>query len=155
MIALTFGVLLQIASRLPPSAFPGLPYAVRQELVERRCLTPRLAPLRRRHNVVRGSFERPGQIDWAVLCSTRGVSRILVFWNGDPARVTELARGPDHGLRILGVVGRDFIVSHHRANGGPPLPPTRHQGIEDIVMEKASVVYYRYRGRWLVLAGTD
>lgn len=33
------------------------------------------------HNVIKGQFAKAGQIDWAVLCSIRGVSSILVFRN--------------------------------------------------------------------------
>jgi hypothetical protein len=30
-----------------------------------------------------------------------------------------------------------------------------HQGIDDAFLEKASVTYYYYRGKWLQLTGAD
>ena len=41
-------------------------------------------------------------------------------------------------------------MDHYRAYGGPKPPPIDHQGIES-GGEKASVVLYCYRGKWLKL----
>ena len=38
---------------------------------------------------------------------------------------------------------------------GPNPPAIDHQGIDDAFVEKASVVRYFHRGRWLELAGAD
>src|SRR5262252_1598333 len=82
--------------RLKPSAFPELPQAVMTELQRRGCTIPQL-PGARRSNVIKGQFAKPGQTDWAVLCSIRRISAILVFWNGSASNVSEIAKGKDIG----------------------------------------------------------
>ena len=109
----------------PPSHFRELPTAIRRELEKGGYLIPQ--PFGQRgKNVVRGRFDRRGQVDWAVLCSKSGTSRILVFW---PDLLRERTRLPPVVLM--------------------------HDGIEDSFIEKTSVVRYRHEGRWLELAGVD
>ena len=48
-----------------------------------------------------------------------------------------------------------YILSHNRDYGGPEPPPIDHDGVNDVFAEKASVVHYFYRGRWLALTGAD
>src|SRR5689334_18492660 len=67
--------------RLSPAAFPELPKNLRAELQRRGCKIPQLPMVRGRQNVIKGQFAKPGQTDWAVLCSIERVSSILVFWN--------------------------------------------------------------------------
>ncbi|MEO8658007.1 MAG: hypothetical protein ABI693_06030 [Bryobacteraceae bacterium] len=45
-------------------------------------------------------------------------------------------------------------MDRYRAYGGPKPPPIDHQGIES-GGDKASVVLYHYRGKWLTLQGAD
>src|ERR1700730_2045144 len=47
-----------------------------------------------RQNVIRGSFIRAGQVDWAALCSRGLTSAILIFRNGNPGAIVQLARRP-------------------------------------------------------------
>src|SRR6266480_1397778 len=61
--------------RLSPSAFPELPGNVVKGLQRRGCTIPQNT--RKPQNVVAGQFARPGQTDWAVLCSVNRVSSIL------------------------------------------------------------------------------
>ena len=64
--------------QLPPTAFPELPTNLVQELQRRGCTIPQEAYSKTKpNNVIKGEFARAGQIDWAVLCSVRGVSTIL------------------------------------------------------------------------------
>jgi hypothetical protein len=154
--------------RLAPSAFPELPRAVRRELERRGCVIPQAFSNGAPHNIVRGRFTSSGHNDWAVLCSRRQVSSILVFRNGSVASVLELARlrdrdrlqsvGPGGAVgfsRALGVADPKFIKEHHGWYGGPKPPPLDHDGINDMFLGKASVVWYRYAGRWLQLTGAD
>jgi hypothetical protein len=46
-------------------------------------------------------------------------------------------------------------MRHYLGYGGPKPPPMNHQGIDDAFLEKASVTYYYYRGKWLQLTGAD
>lgn len=153
--------------RLQPTAFRELPPNVIGELQRRGCTIPQEAYTKRPHNVVKGEFARPGQTDWAVLCSIKGVSTILVFWNGSEKAPAQVASREDRIFlqtfdstassfcRGISPVGKDFIVRHHDAYGGQELPPLDHQGIDDAFIEKASVTWYFHQGKWLKLPGAD
>ncbi len=154
--------------RLPPTAFPQLPPDIVRSLQKRGCLIPQVWSDRRSHNVISGEFMKKGQKDWAVLCSRKDISSILVFWGGNAYSVSEIARSPDKihvqiisernkvgYSRHISAVGREYIISHYKAYGGEKPPPIRHQGIDDAFVEKASMIHYRYRGKWLKLQGAD
>jgi hypothetical protein len=155
--------------RLAPSAFSALSPTVRRDLERRGCRIPQSFARRDPHNVVRGRFTRAGQMDIAVLCSTGITSTILVFRGGTTSEVVELASQSDETFlqtiaadgrlgysRALAVANSTHIRQHHAECGGLE-PPTRidHDGLEDIFVEKASVIWYWYRGRWLMLQGSD
>ena len=154
--------------RLPPAAFSQLPKNIVRYLQRHGCTIPQTYLSSEPHNVIGGEFARRGQTDWAVLCSRSGESSILVFWRGSTRSVAEIAKAPDRGFlqtiteggkigfsRIIEAVDRDYIIKHNEAYGGPKLPPINHQGINDAYVEKASVVRYYYRRRWLELQGAD
>jgi hypothetical protein len=106
-------------------------------------------------------------MDWAVLCSIKGVSTILVFWKGSEKNPAAIAAMEDRiflqGItneeigysRGISPVGRDFIMKHYVAYGGPKPPPVEHQAIDDAFVGKASVSWYCYNGEWLRLTGAD
>ena len=114
-------------------------------------------------NVIQGRFFDAETASWAVLCSTRGKSVILVFPDSGGEKVESISRMDDaiyQGsdgiyLRAIGIADRANIVGHYKAYGGPKPPPIRHDGIDDSFFEKASVIHYRYRGKWLQLTGAD
>ena len=95
---------------------------------------------------MRGEFAKPGQMDWAVLCSVGRVSSILVFWNGsetNPANITKmkdidrLQSGADNTMvysREMGSVDRNYITVHYKAYGGPKPPTIDHKGIKTIFL---------------------
>ena len=68
------------------------------ELQRRGCTIPQTAFTKKPHNVIRGEFAKPGQTDWALLCSIKGVSTILVFWNGSEKNPAEIAKMEDRDL---------------------------------------------------------
>lgn len=152
---------------LSPSAFNQFPQKVALDLERRGCRIPQQAYTNQKTNVIRGEFASPGQTDWAVICSVRGVSRILVYWNGEERSPAEIAQFADRiyvqkdaggrfqFLRGINPVGQEFIMKHFRAYGGPRPPPLDHQGIDDAVLEKGSITWYYYDGKWLELTGTD
>jgi hypothetical protein len=153
--------------RLPPSAFPELPSNIVRELQRRGCTIPQEAYTNKPHNVIHGNFARPGQLDWAVLCSVNRISSILVFFNGSEKNVQEIASTEDRSYlqgisadqigfsRGIRPVGKDFIMRHFRAYGVPTPPQIDHQGIDDAFIEKASVTWYFDGGNWLRLTGAD
>src|SRR5207244_6056939 len=108
--------------RLSPSVFPELPANLVQELQRRQCTIPQETYSKKRSNVIKGEFAKPGQTDWAVLCSVKGDSTILVFWNGSEKNPATIAPAEDR-IHIEGfkkyqfwysrgirAVGRDFIM---------------------------------------------
>ena len=153
--------------RLPPSAFHDLPASVAHELQRRGCTIPQDSFTKKPHNVIHGEFAKPGQTDWVALCSINRVSTILVFWNGSPKNPAMIAPMEDRNFlqgisateigysRELSAAGKEFILRHYRAYGGPTPPPIDHQGIDDAFMEKASVTWYFYDGKWMKLSGAD
>jgi hypothetical protein len=107
--------------RLQPTAFPELPKNLVTELERRGCTIPQPFT-NRRANVIRGVFLKPGQTDWAVLCSHEGSTNLLVFWNGSAKNSAQLAKNPDNPGRIelfIRPVERKFIMDHYRAYGRP------------------------------------
>jgi len=153
--------------RLSPDAFPELPAGIKVELVKRQCTVPQIFLSTHPHNVIHGEFSRKGQKDWAVLCSTGQVSSILVFWGGSEKDMFVFPATPDknylqgRGEGKIGysceisVVGKDYILEHHKRYGGPTPPPINHDGIDVAFVEKASSVLYREKGEWLSLTGAD
>jgi hypothetical protein len=153
--------------RLEPSAFTDLPAPVRRYLERRGCTVPQSFASRTPHNVIRGRFSTSQQTDLAVLCSRSHVSTVLVFRGGDTGNVAELAETPDRNY-LQGVGGQAIAFSRKidavspttirrlsAVYNAPKPPPLEHDGISDSFLEKASVVRYWYRDRWLQLQGVD
>lgn len=153
--------------RLPVASFQELPPAIASLLSRRGCRVPQVAQSRGRSNVISGQFFRKGEIAWAVLCSIKGSSSILVFQSEEDQQPAALASGADAGYlqglgedkigysRQIRPVGANVILGHYRAYGGPKPPPIDHQGIDDAFLEKASVTWYFYKGKWQSLQGAD
>jgi len=152
---------------VPPDVFPELPDAIISLLRGRGCKIPQPSAIGPPRNVIHGDFFTQGQTAWAVLCSSGGFSSILVFRDNLDAHPEELARNEDKNylydvgngelgiLREITAVGREFIMIHYQAYGGPKPPPIDHQGLDDSFLEKASVTHYFYEGTWLELQGAD
>jgi len=153
--------------RLSPSAFPQLPRAIETYLERRECTIPQSFVRAQPHNVVSGNFFGRGRTDWAVVCSRAGESKILVFAHGRSRPSAELSAAHDESYlqeigggrigysRIISTVGRTYVLEHYRAYGGRKPPPPNHQGIDDAFAEKASIIRYFQKGKWLDLTGAD
>jgi hypothetical protein len=153
--------------RLSPTAFPELPQNILADLQRRGCTIPQVPMIDGRQNVIKGEFAKPGQTDWAVLCSVGRLSSILIFWNGSGSNPAEIAKRKDFDdlqgwgsdkivySRAVTPVGKAFIMEHFEAYGGPKPPPIDHLGIDDAFVGKASVVEYFFKGKWLQLSGAD
>lgn len=157
--------------RLEPFTFPELPASIAWELVRRGCLIPQAELWADgSHNVISGQFRRPGQTDWAIVCSINRASSILIFWNGSAADVENLNEGeggPDRDylqgmgdprLRynwLISAVGKKYILDHYSWYGGPKPPPIDHEGIDSAFAGKGSTILYWYKGEWLHLQGAD
>lgn len=153
--------------RLSPSAFPQLPANLVRDLGRRGCTIPQEHFNKEPHNVIRGEFARPGQTDWAVLCSINRVSSILVYWNASEKNPAEIDTGDDQSRlqylgagvigysRVIAPVGAKGISVHNADFPGARQPPIDHLGIEDIFVEKASEIRYYSGGEWIRLQGAD
>src|ERR1700729_1325231 len=84
--------------RLSPAHFRELPTNLVAELQRRGCTIPQVPMVDGPHNVIKGEFRKPGQTDWAVLCSVNRISSILVFWNGSEKNPGEVERQKDIDL---------------------------------------------------------
>lgn len=151
--------------RLIPAAFTQVPAKVVAALESRHCMIPQWFADSTPHNVIRGNFQRGGQVDYAALCSRARASTIVIVWGGptscsdelevreDRSYLQKLAGGVIRYTRRIETVGRDYIHRmYDRFNGERP-PPLDHQGINDIFQGKGSTIRYCYEGKWLELTG--
>ena len=152
-------------SRLAPISFSKAPPKIIEALENRRCLVPQVAGDSTPHSVVKGSFTRPGQTDWAALCSRARASTIVIIWGGpsdcpDEMEVRQdkayLIKGSDGTIRYLRKIEAVLparIKALFSRYGGDPPPPLNHDGINDRFLGKGSVIRYCYEGKWRELTG--
>lgn len=152
--------------RLPPSAFQVLGAELRARLEQRRCAIPQTFADSAPHNVIRGRFSDSVRTDIAVLCLAGSTSSIIVFRGSDPDSIVEIAKqhhapaeltmtGEWTFGRAIETVDATYIRTRYERYGGPKPPALNHQGINDIVVGKASAVWYWHSGQWLRLQGAD
>ncbi len=144
--------------RLPVDRFSELPAGLRALLQVRGCTVPQTYAVKKPHNVIRGEFVAKDEVGWAILCSAKGASSILVFRNDQDLVPMELGKQKDdlHDYpRIIQAVDRKYMVRSHRTFGGPKLPPIEHQGIEEGILEKAAHVWYFHAGKWISFTSGD
>lgn len=154
-------------TRLDPSTFAILPKRIVQALRDRQCVVPQAYLPTKPHNVITGSFAKEGQIDWAVLCSTNGVSSINIFWGGSAQCASKIEENEDRAYlegisvdkagytRSISAVSKAQILeSREMSHAGGKLPPISHAGIDD-GSEKGSTIHFCHKGEWLQLAGGD
>jgi hypothetical protein len=154
--------------RLDPSDFAALPIEVRTALEHRGCRIPQpYGSHEEKKNVISGQFQSAAQTDWAVLCSHEGRSKILVFYGGRSAQVDEIAEEAD--LQYLQVISGDNeigysrrltvatpkIIRQHLVHNTRSSLSIEHDGIEDVFLEKASVIWYSSGGKWVRFSGAD
>ena len=154
--------------RLSPRVFEQLPASILGYLEARGCVVPQSLGDDKPHNVIWGSFMKPDQLDWAVLCSTGRSSRVLVFLGGSTDTVGELGLTPDR--RYLQIYGPEAIGFSRRIEVADPkyiqrqkqryppeqrLPRLAQEGIEDHFLGKGSSVHFYVDGRWTELQGAD
>lgn len=151
--------------RLAPISFAKVPPKIIEALESRRCLIPQTPGDTLPHSVVKGSFVRAGQTDWAALCSRARASTIVIVWGGpsecaDEMEVRQdqsyLTKGGDGVIRfqrrIETIVPKRIKALFDRYGGDPP-PPLTHDGINDRFGGKGSVIRYCYEGKWRELTG--
>lgn len=149
--------------RLTPDAFPALPIAVRRDLARRQCLVPQPWDSHAPKNVVRGSFTAAGADEWAVLCSLRDSSQILIYriiTEGTSRIVDSLLPAADRGWmqevgngrvgysRVLQTLPLRKIRAWRRDVDGHAIPqPVDHDAIAQLFFGKGGEAFYYVAGR--------
>lgn len=149
--------------RLLPRDFKALPQKAIKELEALGCAIPQSAASEEDsapHNVISGSFAQKGQTDWAVLCSTNGVSSIVVLWGGPAKCESRLPPGSDKAFlgsgnsicglsylrRIQGVTSKKHIALRLKMDRKVKLPPIDHAAISDEYNDE--LIHYCSGGKW-------
>ncbi len=153
--------------RLPVSTFTELPATVSAELEKRECMIPQSYQAHHAENVVHGSFERAGSVDWAVLCSAGGKVKLLVFFASAPGKPLTLDEADEKKLLQVhdpsGVLGFDWALDAatpgqvHEAQAGlehRPEAPT-HDAVELTWIDHWSTYRLYEQGRWVELEMPD
>jgi hypothetical protein len=156
--------------RLPPAALLTLPVVIRRDLEVRRCLVPQLRDGGAIGNVVQGAFTAAKATEWAVLCSVRDTSQILIYridaghriGTGRSARLVDsLLPAADVGWmqgigggrwgfsRLLRTMPLRNIRAWRRDVDGHAIPqPIDHDAVEQLFVGKAAEAFYYAAGRW-------
>lgn len=147
--------------RLPVSSFPDLPQTVAAALTERGCMIPQTWQAHRPENVIEGSFAHIGSEDWAVLCSVKGETSLLVFFaEASPQHPQELAEWPEMSRLQRhdpsGVLGFNWGIDaatpeqFHDALASQDQPPAmpNHDAVADSVIDQKTIYHLYALGRW-------
>lgn len=155
-----FETAARAATRLSPSAFPGLPTRVVDALRASGCAVPqyRFDGDTLANNVIQGEFARAGQTDFAALCSRKGRTSVHVVWGGPTRCADETKTGADVDAMVgagdelvyarqIRPVGREEAATFAwlRASG---LSGIEHDAILHSVGEYQSSVLYCRDGEW-------
>ena len=159
-LALAMTVMMELEGE-PPLPVSDPPTAVVQELQSRGCKLPNK---KSKGVVVHGEFFRPGQSDWAALCSTKKSTSLLVFPDGSRERVEVLQTMPRSFSKwSISVINQEPLTSFKSTWDwrGPTPAEIDHQGIGSFVESGEKVegcfycysaqgsTHYYYQDRWL------
>jgi len=153
--------------RLPVSSFPELPAAVAAVLEQMGCMIPQSYAARHPENVIHGSLEAEGTLDWAALCSVNGTVRLLVFFNSRPTdpilvtATTEKQRLQVHDAS--GMLGFGWGIDAaspervHQAQAGLGHRPPRilHDALADTFIDHPAVYRLYDASGWKVLETSE
>ncbi|MGP8251806.1 MAG: hypothetical protein ACLQHF_07205 [Terracidiphilus sp.] len=152
---------------LPASSFPALPAAVAAELNRRGCLIPQTYEAHGPENVIRGSFRRAGENDWAALCSVHGTVSLLVFFEGAADSPAVLATAAETArLQLNNASGNmefdwgiDVATPElvHEAQTEMRRRPARldHDSVADSVIDGATVYHFYAGNAWTTVETRD
>jgi hypothetical protein len=156
-----------VIHRLPVSSFPQLPGSIATELESRGCLIPQTYEAHRPENVIHASLEHAGSSDWAVLCSTGGTVKLMVFFASAPESPTVLLSEPEttrmetHDLTgVLGFAWGIDPASPQRVHEAQSLmehhqPMLDHDALADSFVEKGTVYHYFSKDGWKTVDTSD
>ena len=156
-----------VIHRLPVSSFPQLPSSIAERLESGGCLIPQTYEAHRPENVIHASLERAGSSDWAVLCSTGGTVKLMVFFASAPGAPTVLVSEPETARMethdLTGVLGfawgidpaspRKVHDAQSLMNHRPPM--LDHDALADSFVEKGTVYHYFSKDGWKIVETSD
>jgi len=119
-------------------------------------------------NVITGEFIKPGQTDWAVYCTNRKATGLIIFQGGsadNPEIVEYYPALIDYHMSYRVKFGccYEYITTASpeemyeaylgmKQYGVPEPPPLDHDGIcGSVFMEPCTMFYYRYEGEWVAI----
>lgn len=102
-------------------------------------------------NVVSGAFTRKGQVDWAALCSTGGVSSIVIVWGGAARCASVIEQKEDRAN--LQTISADGTIGYSRVLAA--VPTMGRFAIKDGFEGKGSMIHFCRKGGWVALKGED
>lgn len=159
-----------VAVERTPESIQRLPPGIRMDLAERKCLVPKYKAFTDAGDkaYTTGHFRSKTSRDYAVVCHipARRVQDVLVYsnsagaWKGEVIAPGTFDPAPnvDKCEAGVGVATPEYILEHARAYAPEELkhlPNLDHEGVNIDICDKASVVLYFDRGKWLRLQGAD
>jgi hypothetical protein len=159
-----------VAKERTPESIQQLPTEVRQDLVKRQCLIPKYKGETENEDVAytMSHFRSKTSVDYAVVCHTPSlkIQNVLVYsrskgaWTGEVIDTGEFDPAPDADKCwvTVGIATPKYVVDHAKAYAPEELkslPPLDHNGVNVELCEKASIVLYFSKGRWIGLQGAD
>ncbi|MGF7181738.1 hypothetical protein [Tunturiibacter psychrotolerans] len=160
-----------VAKQRDPESILQLPEGVRRDLVNRQCVVPKYYGDdvgTKNPAYTTGHFRSGTSIDYAVVCHipTRKIQDVLVYsntegaWNGEIISQGTFDPSPhvDKCEATVDVATPKYILDHARAYAPEELkslPRLDHDGVDVGICEKASIIHYFSKGKWLYLQGAD
>jgi hypothetical protein len=156
-----------VIRRLPISSFPELPAPIAAQLEHRGCLIPQTYEAHRPENVIHASLEHAGSSDWAVLCSSAGTVKLLIFFGDSPESPTVLVSEPEmtrmetyDSSGVLGFAWGIDPASPRRVHEAQSAmehrqPMLDHDAVADSFIEKATVYHFFSKSGWKIVDISD
>jgi hypothetical protein len=159
-----------IAKERTPESIGQLPMEVRQDLVKRQCLIPKYKGETGIEDAAytMSHFRSRTSLDYAVVCHIPSlkIQNVLVYsrsggtWTGEIIDEGQFDPAPnaDKCEVTVGIATPKYIVDHAKAYAPEELkslPPLDHNGVDVGLCEKASIVLYYSKGKWIGLQGAD
>jgi hypothetical protein len=159
-----------VAKERAPESILQLPEGVRRDLVNRRCVVPKYKGYvgTKDQAYTKGHFRSGTSVDYAVVCHipSRKIQDVLIYsntegaWNGEVISPGTFDPSPqaDKCWATIDVATSKYILDHARAYAPEELkhlPRLDHNGVEVGICDKASIIHYFSKGKWLYLQGAD
>ncbi len=159
-----------VAKERTPESILQLPEGVRQDLANRQCVVPKyIGNVGTKDDAyTKGNFRSATSVDYAVVCHipTRKIQDVLVYsntegaWNGEIISSGTFDPSPDADKcwTTVNIATTKYIRDHARAYTPEELkhlPRLDHHGVEIGICDKASIIHYFTKDKWLSLQGAD